>query len=478
MKRMLKILSVITVSVMLLCGCAEDDDTGGQVSETSSVTVESSAENLHKQEEISDTQKSGSESSKESSVQSSEESPPEISEEDSSQSGEVPEDESSEAESSDISEAEPSEEISAEISDEPERIVDKSIVYGFEKKYFVKRLDEKMLDTFLYMYDAVQHFDMTARFKEPIQSNDLDTLMFLLNYECPEFIQLNGDYSPIYTDESEENVSGVYFTYNMSEQEYEKHSDELKQFFEKLKADIGEADEFEKEKYVYNTIFSECIYDDSDDYSGTVWGTLINHIGRCEGICKSFMWCMRELDVECMCVSGVPKWETDAVYTGHSWNIVKIDGEYYQLDLTVDNLKYLFSDVNYPNYGFFNVNDDFNNQTHEIYDFYNELGVPECESENMNYHKLNDLFVYADCDIEQQTKKILENNFSEGIINNISIKFETLPAMNKACTHFAEWLKEFFEEKEISSYDHRFDCDQICHTITVYAEVSSENGDE
>ena len=473
MKRLLRIVSVMMTAVMFLSGCTGDGNKESTVSEISAVTGESSAKEVQKPEQNSKSEKSKTESSKESSVQSSEES----SEESSEKTGEVSEDESSE-ESSELS-SEQSEDVSAEsseeLSSEPERVIDKSNVYGFDKKYFVSKLDESMLNIFLKMYDAVQHFEMTAKFKEEVPSDDFDMLMFLLNYDCPELIQLNGDYSPIYADESEANVSGVYFTYNMGESDCEEYTNELHLFFEELKADTGDMSEIEKEKYVYDMILNGCVYDDTEAYSGTVYGTLIGHIGRCEGICKSFMWCMRELDIECMCVSGVPKWETDAVYAGHSWNIVKIDGEYYQLDLTIDNLRYLWSDKNYPNYGFFNVNDEFNDRTHEIYDFYKKLDVPECTSENVNYHKMNDLFVYADGDIEQQVKKILENNFSEGIIDNISVKFETLPALNNANAHFAGWLKEFFEEKEISSYDHSTDCDQICQTLTVYAEESGDD---
>ncbi len=472
MKRLLKIMSVMMIAVLCLSGCTGDGDTESTVSEISAVTGESSAKEVHKPEQNSRSEKSKTESSNESSVQSLQGS----SEESHEKLHEVSEDESSEEEKSEQS-SEPSEEVSAEsseeLSSEPERVIDKSIVYGFDSKYFVNRLDESMLNIFLNMYDAVQHFEMTTRFSEKVPSDDFDMLMFLLNYDCPELIQLNGDYSPIYTDESESNVSGVYFTYNMSESDCKNYTDELDLFFENLKADIGDMSELEKEKYIYDMIFDDCVYDDTDAYSGTVYGTLIGHIGRCEGICKSFMWCMRELDMECMCVSGVPKWETDAVYAGHSWNIVKIDGEYYQLDLTIDNIRDPWSDTTYPNYGFFNVNDEFNDRTHEIYDFYKKLGVPECTSEAVNYHKMNGLFVYSDGDIEQQVKNILENNFSEGIINNISIKFESIPALNNANAHFAGWLKEFFKEKEISSYDHSVDCDQICQTLTVYAE---ENG--
>ncbi len=474
MKRISKIFSVIIITAFLLSGCGEKTNESSDIMSENSVTAgESSQKETVISEKTSRIEKSQTESPKQSSVQSSEQTSLESSQEISETSGETHEDESSEAESSGISE-DSEEESSEELSSEPERVIDESILYEFDKKYFVRQLDEKMLDCFVQMYDAVQHFDTTARFTETIPSDDLDTLMFLLNYDCPELIQLNGDYSPIYTDETEENVLGVYFTYNMKENDFHDRMEELQLFFENLKADIGDADELEKEKYVYDMIFRECVYDDENAYSGTVWGTLINHIGRCEGICKSFMWCMRELGTECLCVSGIPKWETDAVYSGHSWNIVRISGEYYQLDLTIDNIKERFSDENHANYGFFNVNDEFNDKTHEMYAFYKNIGVPSCDSEEMNYHKMNGLYVFADQDIEEQVKNILENNFSQGIIDHISVKFESVAALNNADAHIDDWIKEFFEEKGLSVCESNSESDRVCQTITVYAEGSEE----
>ncbi len=480
MRKLIKILSIILITALCFSGCSGEVDNDESInSQISSVSSEVSETEVHKSEKNPQNTISTNESKSESSVQSTEISaePSEVTSSEISES-ESSFQESSQMESEDESSGEESEEISDDESSEPEKILDKSIIYEFDTKYFINKLDEDLLDVFIIMYDAVQNFEITARFDKEVPSDDLDTLMFLLNYDCPELIQLNGDYSPIYTDESEQNVSGVHFTYNMKEEIYEEYSDELHLFFENLKADINEKTEIEKEKYVYDMIFENCIYNDKQAYSGTVYGTLINHISRCEGICKSFMWCMRELGIECMCVSGVPKWETDAVYAGHSWNIVKINDEYYQLDLTIDNLKYFVSDEKYQNYGFFNVNDKFNDETHQIYDFYKKLGVPECNSEKANYHKMNGLFIYADDDVEEQFKYILENNFFDGKINNVSIKFETLSAQNIAHAHLELWLKDFFKEQEISSFDYNADRDEICQTITVYAEANAENPDE
>ena len=95
------------------------------------------------------------------------------------------------------------------MSEEPEKVFDESMVYESDKKYFVQELDEKLYKCFIKMYCSVMYFEDGVHFAEDISSESLDTMMFLLNYDCPELIQLNGDYSPIYVDEECKKVSGV-----------------------------------------------------------------------------------------------------------------------------------------------------------------------------------------------------------------------------------------------------------------------------
>ena len=483
MKRSLKIPAILFI-LLILCftACNRSNDNSVSISDNTQ-SVHESSEKKSENSERNISQKENSSTNKEiqisvsSKVNEQTEISMESKEASSEESSEIREDKSNVEESSDevVSENSDIQSSTEEVSEEPEKVFDESMVYESDKKYFVQELDEKLYKCFIKMYCSVMYFEDGVHFAEDISSESLDTMMFLLNYDCPELIQLNGDYSPIYVDEECKKVSGVYFTYNMSEESYNEYIDELKLFFETLKADIGEKSDIEKEKYVYDMIFEDIVYDDANSYSGTVWGTLINHIGRCEGICKSFMWCMRELDVECMCVSGTPKWQTDAVYAGHSWNIIKINGKYYNVDLTIDDIKENENQVCHPNYGFLNVNDEFNDKTHEVYGFYRELGLPECKSDKANYHKMNGLMVYSGEDVKEQLMEIFEKNFSDNKIDNLSIKFDNLSVMNKSCVHMEEWLKEFLRSENIN-YSNV--CDEMCQTITVYVEVLGEEGEE
>jgi len=61
------------------------------------------------------------------------------------------------------------------------------------------------------------------------------------------------------------------------------------------------------------------------------YGPLVEKKGICSGLAWAFKTLMDEANVECLCVSGHLK---EDLNTGHMWNLVKIDGQYYHVDPT------------------------------------------------------------------------------------------------------------------------------------------------
>lgn len=96
--------------------------------------------------------------------------------------------------------------------------------------------------------------------------------------------------------------------------------------------------DYEKVKAVHDYIVLETDYDidnlkkdtiPAKDY--TAQGVLKDHIGVCRGYAEAFQLLMDKLNIECEIESG---------YAGeitHAWNNVKIDGEWYQIDVTYDD---------------------------------------------------------------------------------------------------------------------------------------------
>ena len=303
------------------------------------------------------------------------------------------------------------------------------------------------------MYRAVQQHEKHVKFREPVASETLDLLMMLLNYDCPELIHVKGDYSVNYTDNTETAVSTVFFYYNMSAQEYRTHEAELRQYFESLRTRVKGKSVPEQEQFVYDEIFRQCIYDESTGNAGSVYGALMEHHARCEGISKAFMWCMRELGIECLTVVGTPLWQTDAVYPSHSWNLVKLGDDWYHVDLTSDNLQ-SSEDSHYPAlYGFLNTDDRYIYRSRVLSPVYASLGVPACTKDEWNYHVRSGLLVRDGDALPDSLNRIWEEHFEQGQYNELTVRFEGQEEYREMLKNWETWLDDYTAARQWGEYD-------------------------
>lgn len=90
--------------------------------------------------------------------------------------------------------------------------------------------------------------------------------------------------------------------------------------------------EYEKVKGVFDYLVLNTDYVASDR-DQTIVSVLLDHTGVCTGYARTTQYLLHLLDVESILVSGTA---TNDVFgtDGHSWNLVKIDGEWYQIDTT------------------------------------------------------------------------------------------------------------------------------------------------
>ena len=456
-------ISLLSAAVMM-CGCnntvspSDSSYTSTNIFYTpSEFSVPESTEESPVQSPAEIPDESSDESPDESSDESSDESPaesPAESPEPSVSTSSQP----SETESSQVSESpEPSPAESSqtsEISQEPKTHYpdeDTSDIYGIDRKYFVNKLSEEQRKNFAVLYHAAINGEEKAVFHRTVKEDELDTLMWLLNYDCPELIHLKGDYSPM--SEGNNIVSGVYFFYNMTPDEYAECCEKMNAFFDDLKKQTDGMDEYETEKYVYDMMFDSLTYTETTDHSGSAYGALIEHKARCEGISKGFAWCMNELGIDCITISGYPLWENNSMYASHSWNIIHLGSSCYHVDLTADNLKESEDQTVYPLYSFLNQSDAVMQSTHKPLDLYTSLGMPACEDDDMNYHVMNGLVITPDDDPKEALWELLDRYFSpEGEVY-IMIRFTDENIYESFTNTWETYYDAYIEEKGL---DYRY----------------------
>ena len=116
-----------------------------------------------------------------------------------------------------------------------------------------------------------------------------------------------------------------------------EHQKALHSRVEKLVRPAAKFSEWDKEKYIHDFICENIRYDKlKKPYSHEIIGPLGHGVGVCEGIAKSVKILCDALGVWCVIAICGNNPEKGIKYR-HTWNIVRINGQYYHLDATFDN---------------------------------------------------------------------------------------------------------------------------------------------
>ncbi len=95
-----------------------------------------------------------------------------------------------------------------------------------------------------------------------------------------------------------------------------------------------EATDFQKALLLHDELCARVVYTDGDESSlYTAYGALVNGQAVCEGYAKAYAVLCRKIGLSCRTVSGTSKG------VGHLWNMVKLDGKWYHVDVTWDDLR-------------------------------------------------------------------------------------------------------------------------------------------
>ena len=316
------------------------------------------------------------------------------------------------------------------------------LIPAFEKRFFLNRLAEEELALFCVIYEAAAAFEESAQFPEPVTIDKLTEMMLLLNYECPELIQISGNYT--YFTDAEGLCVSVSFDYIMDEFHYTAAVEEIGALFERWRQELSGLTDYEKEKFVYEYLIETCRYDEYAAHAGSCYGALVEGVARCEGYSKSFMWAMWALDIPCMTVTGEAANGEEFLYSRHSWNIVQIDGVYCYLDATYDDVEQ--GGEQFPiSYGFFNVDQNSVEQSRETDALYPRLGVPDCVSMDNSFHVKNHTYLRRGGQAAEMLSELLCRAVTSGE-DRVYLKTETdeqfSELINSIDTLLEAWLTE------------------------------------
>ena len=257
----------------------------------------------------------------------------------------------------------------------------------FQNYFYYSRMDTEQQTVYKEILYALENYVEEMQLSTT-QIDVVDKVFQCVLMDHPEIFYADGYSFVKYTlgDEVKKiTFSGTYI-YEMEER-ISKETQIEQSALELLKGIRADATDYEKVKYVYETIIRNTEYDMTADDNQNICSVFLNGASVCQGYAKAAQYLLMKLQVPVTIVIG-----TVDSGEGHAWNMVKIEDEFYYVDTTWGDASYLFhvndestgyQDTPEINYDYLCITTEEILRTHTISAMY---AMPLCDSIDANYY--------------------------------------------------------------------------------------------
>lgn len=209
----------------------------------------------------------------------------------------------------------------------------------------------------------------------------------------PEIFYVDGYTSTTYKLGDELKKITFSGDYTMDETEIIRRSSLLEEVIDEwlsgLEADV---DDYEKVKYLYDTLILHTEYELGCADSQNICSVFLNGRSVCQGYAKSLQLLCQRAGIPALLVTGRVNGD------GHAWDMLQLDGEWYYVDPTWGDASYqqeegeTLSESAYPaiNYDYFCVTTEQILRTHEAGE---EQNLPVCTAVTAQYYRHEGLYL-------------------------------------------------------------------------------------
>lgn len=258
-----------------------------------------------------------------------------------------------------------------------------------ELRYFLEQLDEESFANACAIYEAALNFEGECTLPYPMDEARIHNMIVILRYECPELFQL--DFTQSFSmGLLDDQVVRLELPLVMDAAEYARRLEACRDVIDTLTEQTRDLSDEEKELYVYRYIAENCSYTTRTENCGSAYGCLVEGAAKCDGISFAMKWVMEELGIRCLIIGGEPR----SGSVGHAWNLIEINGKFYDLDVTADvSQEEEVPLITYPAY---NVNKTLIRQYYILDEAFDSLeDIPGSKTMTHSYHAQNNCYVEA-----------------------------------------------------------------------------------
>lgn len=211
-----------------------------------------------------------------------------------------------------------------------------------EKYPYYAMLNEGMKKLYRQIYANAQALNTTFAPTEAVSFDRLKKVFEAVYNDHPELFWLETGYSCKYLKTGQ--CMEITLKYNSTADDLESARAAFNSRAEGILAGAASlGSDAEKEKYVHDRLISQTEYNLGADKSQSAYSALVDGESVCAGYSRALQYLLQQLDIPCYYCTG---------YSGesHAWNIVKLDGTYYNVDAT-------WNDTEPATYDYYNKSD-------------------------------------------------------------------------------------------------------------------------
>lgn len=232
----------------------------------------------------------------------------------------------------------------------------------FTQDYYFYRaaLDETSAQAYDQIYQGLlegqREIDLSSL---SIPVDEISNLYYSVLNDHPELFWLDSSLSYHYYDNYSHNghpdiVTNIEPVYNRLAEDIPGYTARIQDSIQDALYQAINLDKpLDRVKLIHDYLAHTIDYDAEAVYNQNLYSALVEHRTVCAGYAHAFQYCMMQLGIPTAYVTGEAV--SDGVREEHAWNLVELDGQFFNIDVTWDDP--VGKDPNVDCYDYFNLTD-------------------------------------------------------------------------------------------------------------------------
>lgn len=206
----------------------------------------------------------------------------------------------------------------------------------YTQKYYYNAVSPRLQGAYADIYECLNaHKESVDLSKYDLTPDELCNLWWLFGYDNAHFFRVDTTASQwtYYKNDKVEDFCPKYYFSSAAEEENTLKSitSSISDIVSGLPAEMNDPD-YETALYLHDALAERIVYDATDEFPQCgIIGPFTDGRSQCQGTAMAYMLLCQAADIPCIIVAG------RYGDIEHAWNRVKINGDWYNVDITADD---------------------------------------------------------------------------------------------------------------------------------------------